>query len=91
MKTTMKLKYDFSIQEVADMFVAVGKNSETQNVEQVFNLNETGALILQALQDGNDVPAIVSQLLAKYDVTPQEAEAEVNEFIAMLKENEFIF
>lgn len=83
----MKLKYDFSIQEVADMFVAVGKNPETQTVEQVFNLNDTGALILQALQDGSDVPAIVTALLSKYDVTPQEAEAEVNEFVAMLKEN----
>ena len=91
MKTTMKLKYDFSIQEVADMFVAVGKNLETQTVEQVFNLNETGAIILQALQDGCDISAIVSQLLSKYDVTPQEAETEVNEFIAMLKENELIF
>ena len=83
----MKLKYEFSIQEVADMFVAVGKNPETQTVEQVFNLNDTGALILQALQDGSGVPAIVSLLLSKYDVTPQEAEAEVNEFMAMLKEN----
>ena len=87
----MKLKYDFSIQEVADMFVAVGKNPETQTVEQVFNLNDTGALILQALQNGDDVPAIVSQLLSKYDVTPQEAEAEVNEFIEMLKESELAF
>ena len=83
----MKLKYEFSIQEVADMFVAVGKNLETQTVEQVFNLNDTGALILQALQDGNDVPAIVSLLLSKYDVTSQEAEAEVNGFIDLLKEN----
>ena len=86
----MKLKYDFSIQEVADMFVAVAKNRETETVEQVFNLNETGALILQALQNGSDVPTIVSLLLSKYDVTPQEAESEVNEFIAMLKENGWV-
>ena len=80
----MKQYYEFSIQEVADKFVAVAKNIETQTVEKVFTLNETGALILQSLQDGYDVPAIVSQLLAKYDVTPQEAEAEVNAFIEML-------
>ena len=83
----MKFKYEFSIQEVADMFVAVGKNLETQTVEQVFHLNETGALILQALQDGKDVSDIVALLLSKYDVTPQEAEAEVNEFVTMLKDN----
>ena len=87
----MKLKYDFSIQEVADKFVAVGKNPETHTVEQVFNLNDTGALILQALQDGSDVPAIVNLLLSKYDVTQQEAKTEVKEFIAMLKDNGLAF
>jgi len=39
------------------------------------------------LMEDADTPAIVSQLLAEYDVTPQEAEAEVNAFIDMLKEN----
>ena len=83
----MKLKYEFSIQEVADMFVAVGKNPETQTVEQVFNLNETGALILQALQDGKDVPDIVALMLSKYAVDQQEATDEVNAFVSMLVEN----
>lgn len=83
----MKLKYDFSIQEVADKFVAVAKNPETETVESVFNLNETGALILRALMDGTDTTDIVNQLLAEYDVTPQEAETEVNTFIDMLKES----
>ncbi len=85
----MKLKYEFSIQEVADKFVAVAKNTETETVEQVFNLNETGAIILKALQDGEDVPAIVNQLLSQYDIEAQEAEEEVNTFIEMLKENGF--
>ena len=83
----MKLKFDITIQEVADKFMAVAKNVETEDVEKVFNLNETGAIILRALQDGADTQAIVSQLLAEYDVSPQEAEAEVNNLIDMLKEN----
>ncbi|SFP03377.1 PqqD family protein [Prevotella sp. tf2-5] len=83
----MKLNYEFSIQEVADKFVAVAKNTETETVEQVFNLNESGAVILKALQEGKDVPAIVSLLLSQYDVEPQEAEDEVNAFVNMLKVN----
>ena len=83
----MKLKYEFSIQEVADKFVAVAKNTETETVEQVFNLNETGAIILKALQDGEDVPAIVNQLLSQYDIEAQEAEDEVKAFINLLTEN----
>ena len=69
------------------MFVAVAKNLETQTVEKVFNLNETGAIILQALQDGKDVSDIVALLLSKYDVNQQQATDEVNAFITMLIEN----
>ena len=83
----MKLNYEFSIQEVADKFVAVAKNPETETVEHVFNLNETGAVILQAIQEGEDSPAIVTRLLSQYDVEPQEAETEVNAFIDMLVTN----
>lgn len=86
-KKTMKLKFDIAIQEVADKFLAVAKNAETEEVAKVLTLNETGVVILRALQEGADTPAIVSQLLAEYDVSPQEAEAEVNNFIDMLKEN----
>lgn len=82
----MKLNYEFSIQEVADKFVAVAKNRETETVEHVFNLNETGALILQALQDGKDIPAIVGILMSEYDIQQPETETEVNAFIDMLAE-----
>ena len=82
----MKLKYEFSIQEVADKFVAVAKNRKTDTVESVFNLNETGALILQALQDGKDIPAIVGILMSEYDIQQPETEIEVNDFIDMLAE-----
>jgi len=53
----------------------------------VFNLNETGALILEALQDGQDVPTIANRLVKKYGIQPEEAEADVNEFIGMLQQN----
>ena len=84
---TMKLKYDIAIHEVADKFVALAKNGETEEVEKVFTMTETGAIILRALTGGANTQAIVSQLLAEYDVTPQEAEAEANAFINMLTEN----
>ena len=84
----MTLKYDFSIQEVADKFIAVAKNRETETVEKVFNLNETGALLLKALQDGKDVPAISSQLVSEYDIQPADAESEVQAFIDMLVRND---
>lgn len=83
----MTLKYEFSIQEVADKFIAVAKNRETETVEKVFNLNETGALLLKALQEGLDVSAIADRLVAEYDIQPADAESEVQAFIDMLVRN----
>lgn len=84
----MTLKYDFSVQEVADKFIAVAKNRETETVEKVFNLNETGALLLKALQDGKDVQAIADRLVSEYDIQPADAESEVQAFIDMLVRND---
>ena len=42
---------------------------------------------MKALQEGNAPSAIVSLLLAQYDVQPDEAEAEVTDFINMLKKD----
>ena len=86
----MKWKYDIAIQEVADKFVAVARNGETEDVEKVFTMNETGVIILRALIGGADTATIVGQLLAEYYVTPQEAEDEVNAFIGMLNENNLL-
>lgn len=80
----IRIKYDIAIQEVADKFVAVARNGETEEVEKVFTLNETGVFIMRALVDGADTATIVSQLLAEYYVTQQEAETEVNNFIDIL-------
>lgn len=79
-------KYEFSIQEVGNMFVAIVKNREKRVIDKVFNVNETGALILKALQGGNGKSDIVSLLISEYDILPKVAEHEVNSFIDMLKE-----
>ncbi len=83
----MNLKYDFSIQEVADKFVAIAKNRETGTVELVFSLNGTGALMLQAIQEGKDVGEIAGALASEYDIQPEDAKKEVSGFMAMLLEN----
>ena len=83
----MILKYEFSIQEIADKYVAVAQNRKTRTVEHVITLNGTGALILRALQEGKDVPEIIGLLMSEYDVQPGEAETGVKAFIEMLVKN----
>ncbi len=80
-------KYEISIQEVDNMFVAIVKNLRKQVVERIFNLNETGALMLKALLVDHDKSAIISLLMSEYTIHQQQAESEVSDFINMLNEN----
>lgn len=79
-------KYEFSIQEIGNMFVAIVKNREKRAIEKIFNVNESGSLILKALQGDKDKSAIVNLLISEFDIQLEEAENEVDTFIDMLRE-----
>ena len=81
----MELKYDFAIQEIADRFVAVARDKDTEKVKKVFRLNATGALILQDLQDGKNEEEIVADLTSKFTVEATQAKEEMVAFLEMVK------
>jgi len=81
----MELKYDFAIQEIADRFVAVARDKDTEEVKKVFRLNATGALILQDLQDGKNEEEIVADLTSKFTVEATQAKEEMVAFLEMVK------
>ncbi len=57
----------------------------------VFSLNPTGRIIWQALEQGDDEPAIMKKLAAACrDPLPPEAENDLREFIDSLKVKGFI-
>ena len=81
----MELKYDFVIQEIADRFVAVARDKDTEEVKKVFRLNATGALILQDLQDGKSEEEIVADMTSKFTVEEAQAKEEIDAFLEMVK------
>ncbi len=49
--------------------------------EKVYVTGETGKDILQALEDGLDVPAIVARLQEAYEGSEEQITADVTEFV----------
>lgn len=80
----IKLNYDYVIREVSDTFVAKVKDPETGEVKKVFRLNETGVIILEALQDGLGIDEIARRLTDGFDVDFETAKREASAFIAKL-------
>ncbi len=58
--------------------------------EKIFVTDEIGAEILQLIDQGKDLPQIVSMLCDSYDVDGQTLEKDVIEFTDQLKSNNII-
>ena len=80
----IKLNYDYDIQKVSDIFVAHAKVPGTDEVKKVFRLNETGVVILEALQNGADIDEVAKRLTDGFDVDYETAKTEASKFIAKL-------
>lgn len=86
----MKIKKGFTIRNIAgsNIVVPVG------NSERIFNgmitLNDSGAFFWNALLKDTTVDEVVKKVTSEYEVDEEKAKADVENFVAMLRENNLI-
>ena len=80
----MKLKKNFVLRQVAGTWVVLSLGAETVNFSGMLQLNESGAMLWRVLEEGGSQDVLVEALLGEYDVTREQAEADVQEFLAKL-------
>ena len=81
----MKIKEGFILREIAGSFIVVAVGDAVKTFNGVINLNQTGALLWKALENGGDKEALVKVLLDNYEVDEAIANNDVDAFIAKLK------
>lgn len=81
----MKLKYNFVVRQVGEKAVGVAVGSDNQRFNGMINLNATGEFIFRRLIEGVDMDSLVSDISAKYDISPSDAKDEAEAFISVLK------
>ena len=86
----MKIKKDFVLRKVADIFVVVPVNSLTLHFNGIINLNETGAFLFKLLQDGAEKQDLVDKMLEEYEVEPERASADIDRFLEKVKEADIL-
>lgn len=86
----MKIKNGFVKRNIAgsEIVVPVGKNAAEFN--GMITLNESGAFFWDCLLDDTTADEVVAKVLEIYDVTPEKAALDVNNFISMLRENDLL-
>ena len=81
----MKLKEGFVLRQVAGSWIVLPVGAISVDFNGLVSLNETGALLWQALEKGGDAAALADALTAEYEVERAEAESHVEEFLETLR------
>lgn len=81
----MKLKENFILRQVADTWAVLPLAEAALDFNGMLTLNESGALLWKALEQGGDREALADALCAEYEVAREEALTDVDAFLAKLK------
>jgi hypothetical protein len=76
---------DLVFRQIAGEFVLVPIRHDVADLEAVYTLGGVGARIWELLDGERDGHAILGQIVQEYDVTPDEAEADLTEFLGELE------
>ena len=80
----MKIKENFVIRQVADTWVVLPLGAATLNFNGMLTLNQSGVLLWRALEKCCTQEELTEVLLAEYDVSREEASADVGQFLNTL-------
>lgn len=86
----MKIRSGYMLRQVMDIYVVIGIGSEAYSPRQVMSVNETGAFLWGLLAKGAEKRELVDSLTKEYDVDARTAEADVEEFLARMREKALI-
>ena len=81
----MKIKYNFVLRTVAGMNVVFPLGADANKFKGLLTLNESGVMLFRLLRNECTQERLICALVDEYDVSPEQARADVNEFIDKLK------
>lgn len=82
----MKVKENYVLKKVADSYLVVPIGNGNVDFNTVISLNESGAFLWKALEQETDRDTVVAALLGEYEVAKETAEADVDRFLAKMKD-----
>ena len=86
----MKLKSEFILREVAGETLVVPVGSMAMKFNGIISLDQVGTLIWKALEKGKEREEILNEILENFEVEKQVAEADMDEFLKQLEDNNFL-
>lgn len=76
----MKIKEGFVVREVAGEYVVMNLGGEA-SFDGMITLNETGALIWKAIENGKNADEIAGKIVSEYEIDKETALNDIKKFI----------
>lgn len=86
----MKLTGEFILRQVGEDVVVVPTGETALQFNGMILLNAVSRILWERLTEGADLPDLVAAVTAEFDVAADEAEADIEEFIASLRQAGFL-
>lgn len=80
----MKLNKEFVLRQIADTWVVMALGQTSVDFNGMLTLNASGAMLWKCLEEGGDKEDLVKTLTDAYDVSREDAQADVQEFLDRL-------
>jgi hypothetical protein len=80
----MKINENFVLRQVVDTYVVFPIGKATVDFNGMVTLNETGAFLWRCLEQGATRETLADALTGEYDVSREDALADIDAFLASL-------
>lgn len=82
----MKVNNQFILRSIAGEHLLIPTGEAAMSTKGLIALSESGLLLYEKLRDGCGKAELISGLLAEYEVTAEEAEADTEAFLDQLRQ-----
>ena len=81
----MKLRGEFVIRKIVDEIIAIPVGDIALEFNGIIMLNNVSIIIWENLEKGTDIASLVNIITEQFEVTSQEAEKDIIDFLNGLK------
>lgn len=87
----MKVKEGFLLSQVKDQHVVIAVGEASKQFNGFIRLNEPAVRLWKELEEEKNSDQLANVLIRTYGIDEERARADVDSFLAMLKQNEFLY
>ena len=81
----MKLSGEFVVRQILDDIVAIPVGQTALGLNGMILLNDVSKVIWERLDAGTDLAGLITAVTDAFEVSPEEAEGDIKEFLSKLQ------